>query len=1264
MTIRFFTARSFVSAFLLLAACLLPGTTTQAQTEVAGAFEGRVTDVRTKTPIAGATVRIRNVRKGLLRTLTTDTDGRFYQGLLEPDVYEISVQKLPEYAPATIRQTIFTNQTNQSIPLPVELTPAGVATTTPTPDPTATPQPGASPTPTPQAVAQQTTVEDEGLAQPLSRTDGRRGGVFTEREVSSLPLGGSTLTRTFDELAFLLPGVALPPQTQGIVAGPGVGAGVGTSGQFSVNGLRSRSNNFTVDGSDNNDEDIGVRRQGFFSLVPQPIESIKEYQVITLLAPAQFGRNFGAQVNAVSKSGGNDIRGTLFGFFNSSQLNARNPLDTANGNAATPLRAGFNQPVLLDGSPLNVINQSGGEDSFTLGQGGFVLGGPFKRDRMFYFVSFEGQVLNATREASFAVPTVEERGLFGTGASGIPFGPLTGVPLQAFPTSLEGDAFFSLFPFPNNPGGFYGPYTFTEVLPASARGRVFSAKFDNNFKFGGREQTFAARYNLTDDRRDIPVTGEALFSTLRPRVRTQNFSTFLNSEVTSAVFNQLRLSYGRTRLVFDEVRNPFLLPSIQSPNEPFLLNAPRLVNNTLPPQPGVFNTTGPVIFNRSGTVEGTLGRIGQVNIAGFSPVGVDVFNFPQRRVNNTYQVADNMTWRKGRHQFAFGTDIRRTELNSDLPRNSRTLVTFNGAPVFDFNAGEFTNTFVRPVDFAAAGAPSGVFLSVAREDSAINLRYYQFNFFGQDEWRIRPNFSLSYGLRYEYNTPAREVNNRIESTFTDPLSNPNVAGLAGFIGGRRRIYEPDRNNFGPRIGFAYSPSLFGRDRSTIIRAGYGLYFDQILGAVVSQSRNVFPRFVTVNTGAFNTANSPTGNFILRFFNPATGGVCRGQRNADGTCPPQFFVPLVQPGTLNTINPLLSLDDVLSIFGGGDFVTPFAATLPARQLETPMAHHYSITFEQQLTRNLTLSAAYVGTQGRNLLRFTTPNLGPNNVVVPFDVFVSPARQPAFLGFNFPPEAGRPTAGVGAINRFETTATSRYDALQLQLRGRLKSFLATTQFQVSYTFSKATDDVSDVFDLAGAPALPQNSRTFEGERGPANFDVRHRISYEAISTLPSFSRRGAFLRYLLGGLQFASFSSLQTGQPFTVNSIFDVNLDGNLTDRLDNLNGITITGDRHQPLVLSQAVRENPSLVLANVGEDGRIGRNTFRAGKVLISNVAVIRNFNFTETQTLTFRMEIFNVFNRANFGVPVRFLESPGFGQATETITPARRIQFALKYSF
>src|SRR6185436_8547078 len=145
-------------------------------------------------------------------------------------------------------------------------------------------------------------------------------------------------------------------------------------------------------------------------------------------------------------------------------------------------------------------------------------------------------------------------------------------------------------------------------------------------------------------------------------------------------------------------------------------------------------------------------------------------------------------------------------------------------------------------------------------------------------------------------------------------------------------------------------------------------------------------------------------------------------------------------------------------------------------------------------------------------------------------------------------GRPVDRAGAVAIYESTASSSYHSLQVQLRGR---FHRSTQYQISYTLSNAVDDVSDVFDLAGAPSLPQNSVTFAGERGPANFDVRHRVAYSFVAQLPAFRNKPGAFRTVFGHLELAGTGSLRTGQPFTGNSIFDVNLDGNLTDRLDNL-----------------------------------------------------------------------------------------------------------------
>jgi len=1327
-----------VLTFLLIVFALAAFGPVSAQGPTDGAFNGVIKDMDSGSPISGAKVVFRNRDTGLEVTATTGSDGTFSKTALPPGEYDIEVSA-PGYIGSTKVQKLYAMDYYRVVPVPFNLTKVKetVAVNPPPGAPVPPGQPAPLPPPAPVPQPAPTSATNGGNSEETEKLSlsTRTSGTFDDRQVSALPLGGRTLTRTFDDLSLLLPGVTLPPFTIGNGSGPGQGAGVGSAGQFSVNGMRSRSNNFTVDGSDNNDADIGVRRQGFFSLVPQPIESIQEFQVTTLLAPAQYGRNFGGQVNAVSKSGGNQFHGTFFGFINSSQLNARDPFDTANGNAPVQLRSESGQSALdCTGIPLSLLdlsgfrnqcenrnttlsttNQSGGEDSFTLGQGGFVLGGPIKKDRAFFFVSYEAQVINATKEASFAVPTIDQRGIFRTGASGFFADCLTPessaftvancnaensshfFPEFGFPSSLNGDAVFSLYPFANNPSGIFGPNTFTENLPASALGNVASGKYDQNFTLLGKPMALTARYNFTQDKRVIPVTGNALFSALRPRVRTQNFSTIVNTEINSRVSNVLRLSYGRTRLAFDEVRDPFLIPSQISPDSPFLLNAPRRLNRTFNPQPilgGSFGATGvpnisAVLYQTSGTTEcgvdcangSGFGRVGQINVSGFSSIGVDVNNFPQNRVNNTYQIADFISYQIGKHSLAFGEDIRRVELNSDLPRNSRTVLNYIGTPELDFSDPLNpvpTGNVITGTDLVAAGIPTGASLSLLRSgSSAIGLRYYEFNFFGQDTWRPTPNLSINFGLRYEYNTPPKEMNGGIESTFSDPLlDNPNVSGLKMFVAGRTRIFEPDKNNFEPRVGVAWSPNWFGNGRSTVIRGGFGVYHDQILGSVVSQSRNVFPNFITINASGFNVLDPGLNLNFLTFFNPAAGGI-----NFNGV-----FNPFVQSGTLNNLNPALPIELVLDCVGSNgtgmcsnSFPNSLSITLPARKLDIPSSEQYSLTFEQQLTSNMTISAAYIGTRGHNLLRVSTPNLGPNNLLVagssyagvddsrcfpvltancPFSSLAPRIRGAAGSPGGIQAINNRPIANAGAVYIYETGGGSHYDAFQVQVRGR---FARSLDYQAAYTLSRSEDDASDVFDLAGSSALPQNSLTRAGELAPSNFDSRHRFSYYFLYDLPMDTFHGVY-KEIFGNMTIAGSGYFQSGQPFTVNSLYDINIDGNLTDRLNSTQGIVITGDRGHPLVLSP--NTDFSSLRAPVGQDGAVARNSFRSGNILNLDLAVIKNFLVHEDQRIVFRMDIFNFINRANYGIPVRFLEAPGFGQATDTVTPGRRIQFGLKYIF
>jgi hypothetical protein len=538
-------------------------------------------------------------------------------------------------------------------------------------------------------------------------------------------------------------------------------------------------------------------------------------------------------------------------------------------------------------------------------------------------------------------------------------------------------------------------------------------------------------------------------------------------------------------------------------------------------------------------------------------------------------------------------------------------------------------------------------------DAALNLHFYQLDFFAQDNWRILPNLSLALGLRYEYNTPAAENRRRLESSFNDPAL-PLAPGLNTFIDGRTRVFDRDTNNFAPRFSLAYAPDA---KRSLVLRAGVAVFYDQILGAVASLSRSSFPRFLNVNT-AGGQGNLFFGQGVgLSILNPALN--------------PTF----VQIGQLNRLPPgglVGAINQLNLIASGGNLLPPASGveiTLPRRALTMPYAYQTTAGVEKQITNDLALAATFVGTRGEDLIRFATPNLGSNAISLPF-LFSAPlsgeARfTPNFIGFAVQPgsriaggviSGGRPVPNVGGVSIFETEGRSFYRSLQLQARGRLARAL---RFQAAYTLSETVDDVSDVFELAGAPALPQNSFTRAGERAPSNFDARHRFSYYFIYDVPS-PESSAFLRALFKDFHVAGTGQFQTGSPFTVNSLFDINLDGNLTDRPDSTNGLVVTGDRSRPVRLTV----DPRLLVAFPGQDGGVARNSFRAGNFLDLNLAFSKGVSFTERQRLLLRMEIFNFINRANFGAPVRFLEAVGFGQATETLTPARRIQFGLKYQF
>lgn len=796
------------------------------------------------------------------------------------------------------------------------------------------------------------------------------------------------------------------------------------------------------------------------------------------------------------------------------------------------------------------------------------------------------------------------------------------------------------------------------------------------------------RINLTQEMSILPVTGGALFSSLRPRVRTQNVAFFLNRTIAKNLTDTVRLSIGRTRLTFDEVRDAFLSKSTFFPNTPFLLNAPLLLNITEPIitasgklQPPTYISAdtpqGRILLNPLGyenvkSAEEITGPLGHVVIPGFSPLGVDPGYFPQARANNTFQVADTINYVRKHQIFAFGFDLRKTQINSTQDKGFRPQAVFNGlrasAPPFEqlltpdktpLNQRVFTGSTM-----AAMGVPTGLFQTLAvLPDSEIGLRFTQVNLFAQDEIRVLPNLSVTLGLRYELNTVPETVGGRLERAFDpmalrgslnkalpeciarlDEVTCKNIVATisSAFPSDFKLSFGADKNDFDVRLGFAWDPSGRG---DTVVRGGFGSYSGQFNGLVLGQSRNAFPDFLPLNFANFPytfLGEKDRRTFLNNPANPALRQVGNGFQ-------------LIRAGTLNT---LTDADTVAFLVNGGSVGVFFGLdlVLPQRELTTPYSLQYGLTLEHAFRDNYLVSVAYVGTRGSKLLRIATPQKGVNLRGFEEDDFVNSIPRQSSLA-PFPAFFGQILAAQNRVAKsyvsiaptfFESSAWSSYNSLQVEMRTRLRRKF---QLGTALTYSHTIDDASDYLETAGAFATPQNSLR-RSEKASSNFDIRFRSATNFVLNLPR--------RWQASGILTA-----QTGQPFTINTIFDINRDGNLTDRLNSTNGIVtspVAGDRSIRLGLAPGT--NPMSLLAQDGQDGSVGRNTFRAQSTMTFDISIMRNFKFSAERQFQFRTEIFNLFNRANFGIPERILESPAFGKSLRTITPARMIQFGFKFSF
>ncbi len=674
---------------------------------------------------------------------------------------------------------------------------------------------------------------------PLETGTPALGTVIDGRQLAGLPLDG----RNFLELALLAPGAAPAPQ----------GSASSQRGDFafSVNGAREDMHSFLLDGFYNMDPKLntpGVR---------PPIDAIREFAVLTGTYDASFGRNAAGQVNVVTQSGTNAMHGTLYGFFRTKVLDARN----------------FFSP---DSEPA---------PDYSRAQTGGSWGGPIVRNRTFFFADYEHTRLREGITRLTSVPTLAERnGDFSRSLLPAPLDPFT---RQPFPGNRIPDQFMhptgraiaALYPEPNRPAP---QANFVSSPTLRDDGDLFDLRVDHHF---GELATLTARYSFNDQRLFEPFASSVSvpgFGTDVAR-RGQNFGFSITQGFGSTLIHEARLGYGRVAIgVLQENQGHSLNQEV---------GLPEISSN-------------PRDFGLS-----------QITVTGFSPLG-DEFTTPQESAIDSVQIADTLTWAGAVHLLKAGAEFRWSGQTAFRDVQSRGFLNFSDRYV----TGNALADLLLGFPLVTGGAVL---------DNPQRLRAPAWSGFVQDNWRLGPQLTLTTGLRYEYVAPAFDAEDR--ANLYDPLTQQLVR--VGTAGMPRGGYEPDRDNWAPRIGLAWTPDGAGR---TVLRGGYGIYYNQ--GALA--------------TGEGLYFNPPFFDFSL-------------------------FVPFegIPPVTLNDPFPQsypVSL--------------PVSATGYQPDLETGMLEHWSVSLQRQLGRRRTVEVAYVGTRGHDLIAARDlnqprpsavfPNLRPN------------------------------------------------------------------------------------------------------------------------------------------------------------------------------------------------------------------------------------------------------------------------------------------------